>query len=178
MKVFWIILAIVLPIMMLLFNKKVRVLGVFFEQFKVFRNAKTERLSIWDILCFTIFPWGLSAILMFALKIKIPNGLAEILATVFSLVFTILFGFAAILVGRIDSGSDIERQIIHETFVSIIAATVLSLIVTILSIAILIVNNDTALKIIWFAVLSISFVIVMLLLMITKRTFAIVNSKK
>lgn len=174
MKVFWVILVIILPVMMLFFNRKVRIIGVLKEQLCVFKNAKTNRISIWDIICFIVFPFSLSAILIFALRIKIPSELAEVLATVFSLVFTVLFGFAAILVGRIESGSVIERQIIQETFISIISTTVLSLIDTVLSIAVFVVNENSASNILWFIIFAISFIIVMFLLMITKRTFVVV----
>lgn len=174
----WITLFAILFFLMLFLNKKVRITNVLCEQIKVFSDYRTKHISPWDICCFILFPIALSFILIFALKVVIPEGLAEILATVFSLVFTILFGFSAILVGRMEDGNKIERQIIKETFVSIITATILSLFATIFSIAALIVKTIIATSIIWCIILSLSFMIIMLLLLITKRTFVIVHDEQ
>ena len=105
------------------------------------------------------------------------DTVAETLTTVFSLIFTILFGFATILMGKSESANRIEKKIIEETFVSIISATVLSLIATIMSICITVVSVDMVKKVFWCGTLSISFMIVMLILLIIKRSFVIYCSK-
>ena len=80
---------------------------------------------------------------------------AETLTTVFSLIFTILFGFAVILMGKRESANRIEKIIIEENFVSIISATVLSLIATIMLICITVVSVDMGKKAFWCGTLSI-----------------------
>lgn len=74
------------------------------------------------------------------------DTVAETLTTVFSLIFTIPFGFATILMEKSESANRIEKIIIEETFVSIISATVLSLIATIMSICTTVVSVDMVKK--------------------------------
>lgn len=171
----WIVLAIILVIVMLFCNKKVRVYAVFAEQFKVFKNAREDKTSIWDVCCFVIMPLVLAVIIVFALGKPVDEDLASILTTVFSLVFTILFGFIAILVGRMDDteNNKIEQKVIKETFVSIISATLLSLCGTVISIIVTQLKAGMAKSLISCMIYTISFMVVMLLLMTTKRVFKV-----
>lgn len=174
----WAIFVGVLLLIMLFGNRKVRLLKIICEQMKVFRNAKTKRLSLWDFLCFVIFPIVAAVVVVFKLKLIISVDLAELFTTVFSIIFTVLFGFAAILVAKIDSEKELEKKVAEETFVSIITSTTLSLIAGVLSIVLTQVNNTIMKEFISIIVLSTSFMIVMLLLLITKRTFLLyVNNK-
>ena len=168
-KAVLVIATTVIILLMLFGNAKVRVFSVLVNQIKVFKNAKTEKLSWWDIVCFIILTIGFRCI--------IDDDLASVLTTVFAFVFTVLFGFAAILVGKMESNNDIERKVVGETFVSIVSSTILSLLAAILSIIILETESEMAEKIISCVVYSFSFMIIMLLLMITKRTFLIYNDK-
>lgn len=102
----------------------------------------------------------------------------SVLTTVFAFVFTVLFGFASILVGKMEGGNDIEKKVVGETFVSIVSSTVLSLLAAILSIVIIKIDCEKGIEIISCVVYSISFMVVMLLLMITKRTFLIYCDKQ
>ena len=44
------ILIIVFPLcIMFIGNRKVRIFLIFAEQIKIFRNAKTNKISVWDI---------------------------------------------------------------------------------------------------------------------------------
>ena len=100
------------------------------------------------------------------------------MTTVFAFVFTGLFGFAAILVGKLDCDNEIEKQVVGETFVSIMTSNILSLIASILSIAIIITGDEKEKLILTICVYSFSFMIIMLLLMISKRTFIIYCENK
>ncbi len=177
-ELIWYIIATILAVAMLLFNSKTRIIKVIAEQFKVFCNAKTKKPSLWDIMCFVVFPIIISVIIIFGAKIQIPTNLGELFATIFSLIFTILFGFAALIIGKIETGNKIEKQIIEETFVSIISSTLLSLFATVLSIIVTILTNSLAQRIVWSAIFSVSIMDVMLMLLITKRTYIIFCSKK
>ncbi len=174
----WAIFVGVLLLIMLFGNRKVRLLKIICEQMKVFRNAKTKRLSLWDFLCFVVFPIMAAVVVVFKLKLIISIDLAELFTTVFSIIFTVLFGFAAILVAKIDSEKALEKKVAEETFVSIITSTTLSLIAGVLSIVLTQVNNTIAKEIVSIIVLSASFMIVMLLLLITKRTFLLYVDNK
>lgn len=165
-------IATVLVLLMIFGNKKVRLLSVVLKQFQVFKNAKTGKISMWDIVCFVVNPVILATIITIGFDCTINDTLAGVLTTVFSFIFTVLFGFAAILVGKLESKNDIEKQVVAETFISIMTSNVLSLVSAILSIAIIITEN-TADLILSIVVYSFSFMILMLLMMISKRTFII-----
>lgn len=177
-KIILIVMAMVIVCMMLFGNKKVRILSVLIKQLQVFKNAKTDKTSVWDIVCFIFFPIVLSVIITFGFGSIIDDTLAGVLTTVFAFVFTVLFGFAAILVGKLDCDNEIEKQVVGETFVSIMTSNILSLIASILSIAIIITGDEKAKLILTICVYSFSFMIIMLLLMISKRTFIIYCENK
>ena len=50
-KAVLVIATTVIILLMLFGNAKVRVFSVLVNQIKVFKNAKTEKLSWWDIVC-------------------------------------------------------------------------------------------------------------------------------
>lgn len=169
---------VVLACIMIFGNRKVRIFSVLLKQIQVFKNAKTGKISLWDIICFIVIPVILAAIITIGLNCSISDDLAGVFTTVFSFVFTVLFGFAAILVGKLKSGNAIEQQVVAETFISIMASNILSLISAVLSIAIIIVETKTADEILSIAVYALSFMVLMLLLMISKRTFIIYSDNK
>jgi len=172
-KIVLIVMAAVIVCAMLFGNKKVRVLPLLTNQLKVFKNAKTNKISPWDIICFIVLPIALAILIVLGFDCVVDNNLAGVLTTVFAFVFTVLFGFAAILVGKLDSNNEIEQQVVGETFVSIMTSNILSLNSAVLSIAIIITNHEITSLIISVFIYSFSFMIIMLLLMISKRTFII-----
>jgi 4-amino-4-deoxy-L-arabinose transferase-like glycosyltransferase len=172
-KNIWSVIAFILIFLMLFGNKKVRIFSVFIKQVQVFKNAKTAKFSPWDFACFLFMPIALAAVITFGFKAVIDDNLAGVLTTVFALVFTVLFGFAAILIGKIDSKNAIEKQVVGETFISIVSATLLSLLSAVLSIIITKINCTSILSILSLIVYAVSFMTIMLLLLITKRTFIV-----
>ena len=169
-----IILSIIaLATIMIFFNKKVNLVWLFVRQIQVFKNAHTNKLSLWDLICFIISPIIISVLIVFGLQYQIDASLAETLTTVFSLVFTILFGFAAVIVERSESDNSKKTKVIGETFVSIVSSTALSLFAAIISILLTKIKTELAISMLSTILLSLSFIIVMLLLMIAKRTFVI-----
>lgn len=91
------------------------------------------------------------------------------------MVFTVLFGFAAIIVGKLDSKNELEKKVVEETFVSIMSATVLSLISVICSIIVVKIDAGWAVNLVSALVYSVSIMTIMLLLLVSKRTFIIYN---
>ena len=161
----------ILLVIMFFFNRKVRLFALVKEQLLVLKNDKKKKISFWDILCFFVFPMVVAIILVCKLNFIIDDNLANLLTTVFSVVFTVLFGFAAIMISKIDSQNNIEKQVAEETFVSIVSSTILALVSAILSIVLTQVDSDVCLKIISASILFLSLIIIMFTLMITKRTF-------
>lgn len=166
----------VLLVLLMLGNRKVRLYSLLSKQLKVFRNAKKNKASIWDWFCFIVFPICLSVLIVYKINICIDETLSGILTTVFSLVFSVLFGFATIIVGKLDSKNEIEKEVVQETFVSIMSATVLSLVSVILSIIVIKVDSGWAVSLISTIVYSVSFMTIMLLLLVSKRTFIIYDN--
>ena len=162
---------VILLVIMFFFNRKVRLFTLVKEQLLVFKNDKKKKISFWDLLCFFVFPMVVAIIFVCKFDFIIDNDLANLLTTVFSVVFTVLFGFAAIMISKIDSQNDIEKQVAEETFVSIVSTTILSLVSAILSIVLTKIGSDVCLKIISGSILFLSLIIIMLTLMVTKRTF-------
>lgn len=159
---------------MFVFQKKVNLYRLFRKQLQVFRNDRTGKISPWDIISFIIIPVVVSLLIVLGLSYQIDTQLAEIFTTVFSLVFTILFGFAAVIVEKSENNDSKRRRvIIGETFVSIVTSTVLSLFAAMSSILLTKIVNNVGISILSVIVFAFSFQIIMLLLMITKRTFVI-----
>lgn len=171
---------IVILICMLFLNPKVNIIKILIKQLSVFKNAKNEKISVWDLVCFIVAPIVLAILLVFILGYDISNSVASVLTTVYAFVFTVLFGFAAVLVGKIDSKNELEKQVTEETFVSVLTSSILSLINAIASIILLNINEDSECvrNLVSAIIYSISFITIMLLLMITKRTFIIYCDKK
>jgi hypothetical protein len=157
----------------MLFNRKIYIIKIFVEQIKAFKNDKTEKISFFDIISFVVCPIILSSIITYYYNFIIDETLAEILVTAFTLIFTLLFAFEAILVSKKDSQNKVEQEVVKETFVSIVTASVLSLTANIMSIMIMFVNYDIVIKILSTVILTLSFMTIMLLLMIIKRTFLV-----
>ena len=164
---------LIVCIVAMVFNKKINIAGIFQLQFKIFKNNKTKKVSILDILSFIICPVVLSLTICLWYGFIIDKELAQILTTAFSLIFTLLFAFQAILVSKKDSNNKVEREVIHQTFVSIVTASIYSLVIIVLSVILMFVSNCTAVKVLTILVLTLSFMTIMLLLMIIKRTFKV-----
>lgn len=172
-KYFVLLITGILIFVMLFFNKKVNLMRLFISQFQVFKNDKTGKYSIWDIVCFIGLPIVVSTLVIFGIPYRVSPELGEVLTTVFSLVFSILFGFAAVIMERNAGNNSKKRQVVNETFVSIVTATILSLAATIASIFITQIEDACAISILSVALFALSLMIVMLILMITKRAFVI-----
>ena len=169
----WSVAAILILIIMLFFNRKVRLFALIKEQILVFKNDKKKRLSPWDFVCFLILPLVIAVILVYKLNFTINDDLANLLTTVFSIIFTVLFGFASVMLSKIDSQNKIEKRVAEETFISIVSSTVLSLTAAIISIILTQINSCIYLRIISAVIITLSLMIIMLILLITKRTFYI-----
>ena len=70
------IITLIILCLMLFFNKKVRVFNVLIKQLQVFKNAKTNKVSIWDIVCFIILPIILSIIISVGYRVKSKKGIS------------------------------------------------------------------------------------------------------
>ena len=179
-KGIFVCILIVCIFVMIVGSKKVRLTKLCFEQFKVFRNAKNNKTSFWDIICFIVSPIVSSLLIVYYFNFLIDIELAQLLSTLFSIVFTVLFGFVSILVAKINSERSLEKKVAEETFISIITTTTIALVDTILSIILSTDQSFEIKRIVSVIVICLSFITIMLLLLIIKRTFLLFinNGKK
>lgn len=110
----WIFTAVALIFVMLFLNRKVRLWAVLIEQIKVFQNAKSRKFLFGIAYAFWFFLGGGSYICVCKLDFIIEKELAQLLTTVFSIVFTVLFGFAAVMVSKIDSSEKTEKKLLRK----------------------------------------------------------------
>ena len=170
-KTIWVIITVIIALVML-FNRKTRVTQILAAQLRVFRNAKTRKTSIWDSICFIVMPVIVAIIISFDLGWEINSDtFTGILALILVLIATALeFMFLA---RRTESDNKFKKQVMDETFVSILTSNVLSLFTAILLIVVLEVYDSIAKKILTACIYSAVFMIALLILMILKRIFAL-----
>ena len=170
-RIIWVIITVIIALVML-FNRKTRVTQILAAQLRVFRNAKTRKTSIWDSICFVVMPVIVAIIISFALGWEINSDtFTGILALILVLIATALeFMFLA---RRTESDNKVKKQVMDETFVSILTSNVLSLFTAILSIVVLEVYDSIAKKILTACIYSAVLMIAMLILLILKRIFAL-----
>ena len=170
-KTIWVIITGIIALVMLFGNRKTRVTQILAAQLRVFRNAKTRKTSIWDSICFIVMPVIVAIIISFALGSEINSDtFTGILALILVLIATALeFMFLA----RRTESDKVKKQVMDETFVSILTSNVLSLFTAILSIVVLEVYDSIAKKILTACIYSAVLMIAMLILMILKRIFAL-----
>ena len=156
----------------LIFNKKVRVISIFKKQLYVFRDARTDAISIWDIICFLICPFILAILIVEQKGFVFSDTLKQILSQTYASIFAILTGFMTVIAGKKHvENNDIEKKVVNETGVAIGTAAIMAGICTIISLIMIAVNLKMLLDIFTIALLYFSFVLVMLMLMIIKRVF-------
>lgn len=169
-KTIWVIITVIIALVMFFGNRKTRVTQILAAQLRVFRNAKTRKTSIWDSICFVVMPVIVAIIISFALGWEINSDtFTGILALILVLIATAFMFLAR----RTESDNKVKKQVMDETFVSILTSNVLSLFTAILSIVVLEVYDSIAKKILTACIYSAVLMIAMLILMILKRIFAL-----
>lgn len=173
-------LAALLPI--IVFNPKIQLARIFAEQLKVYKNDKTHKISLFDILSFLIAPTGIAILMSFSLSYEKVAASAETIMTVFSIVATLLLSFLALLVDKSTTNQK-EKKVIDQTFVTISVDIVYSIFVVLLFVLPGFIEFTDIMGKIFIGVVA--FLIIKILLnvfMILKRVYAILsntdNSKK
>ena len=83
MKV-WEIIGLILSLLFIVFNRKIRLWKIFVEQFKVYKNDKTQKTSCFDIVSFIVSPIVLSVLIARLLPYKDVVESSGTIITVFS----------------------------------------------------------------------------------------------
>ena len=178
----WQIICLIGLLLIIVFNPKIQLTRIFVEQFKVYKNDKTHKISMFDILSFLIAPICISILTSVSLPYEKVATSAGTIITVFSIVATLLLSFLALLVDKSTTNQK-EKEVIDQTFVTISVDIVYSIFVVMLFVLPDFIEFTDIIEKIFVGVVA--FLIIKILLnvfMILKRMHAILsnadNSKK
>lgn len=178
----WQIICLIGLLLIIVFNPKIQLTRIFVEQFKVYKNDKTHKISMFDILSFLIAPICISILTSVSLPYEKVATSAATIMTVFSIVATLLLSFLALLVDKSTTNQK-EKEVIDQTFVTISVDIVYSIFVVMLFVLPDFIEFTDIIEKIFVGVVA--FLIIKILLnvfMILKRVHAILsntgNSKK
>lgn len=178
----WQIICLIGLLLIIVFNPKIQLTRIFVEQFKVYKNDKTHKISMFDILSFLIAPICISILTSVSLSYEKVATSAGTIMTVFSIVATLLLSFLALLVDKSTTNQK-EKEVIDQTFVTISVDIVYSIFVVMLFVLPDFIEFTDIIEKIFVGVVA--FLIIKILLnvfMILKRVHAILsntgNSKK
>ena len=178
----WQIICLIGLLLIIVFNPKIQLTRIFVEQFKVYKNDKTHKISMFDILSFLIAPICISILTSVSLPYEKVATSAGTIMTVFSIVATLLLSFLALLVDKSTTNQK-EKEVIDQTFVTISVDIVYSIFVVMLFVLPDFIEFTDIFEKIFVGVVA--FLIIKILLnvfMILKRVHAILsnagNSKK
>ena len=178
----WQIICLIGLLLIIVFNPKIQLTRIFVEQFKVYKNDKTHKISMFDILSFLIAPICISILTSVSLPYEKVATSAGTIMTVFSIVATLLLAFLALLVDKSTTNQK-EKEVIDQTFVTISVDIVYSIFVVMLFVLPDFIEFTDIIEKIFVGVVA--FLIIKILLnvfMILKRVHAILsiagNSKK
>ena len=178
----WQIICLIGLLLIIVFNPKIQLTRIFVEQFKVYKNDKTHKISMFDILSFLIAPICISILTSVSLPYEKVATSAGTIMTVFSIGATLLLSFLALLVDKSTTNQK-EKEVIDQTFVTISVDIVYSIFVVMLFVLPDFIEFTDIIEKIFVGVVA--FLIIKILLnvfMILKRVHAILsntgNSKK
>ncbi len=171
----WQIICLVILLLIIVSNPKIRLTKIFIEQFKVYKNDKTQKISVFDILSFLAAPICLSVVIAFSLSYENIEASSETIMTVFSIVATLLLSFLALLVDKSTSNVK-EKEVVNQTFVTITIDIVYSIFVVLLFVIPYFVEFTDVPKKVFVGLVS--FLIIKILLnvfVILKRVYAVLS---
>lgn len=171
----WQIICVLVVLVLVAFNPKVQLTKIFVEQFKVYTNDKTRKISPYDIVSFIVVPIVLSVIVALSLPYEKMSKASETIITVFSIVATLLLSFLALLVDKSTTNSK-EKEVVKQTFVTITIDIIYSIFVVLLFAIPYFIELSAIFEKIFVGIVA--FLIIKILLnvfMILKRVFAVLS---
>lgn len=171
----WQIICVLVVLVLVAFNPKVQLTKIFVEQFKVYTNDKTRKISPYDIVSFIVAPIVLSVIVALSLPYEEMSKASETIITVFSIVATLLLSFLALLVDKSTTNSK-EKEVVKQTFVTITIDIIYSIFVVLLFAIPYFIGLSAIFEKIFVGIVA--FLIIKILLnviMILKRVFAVLS---
>ncbi len=179
----WICLFIVfVALVLMFFNKKIRCGQLIKDAFAVFKDNRNGKIYWFDLLTFFGCPIAISVSVIIGFDYFFDKEMANTLLNVFSIMFTLLFGITSILTSTIESKDEIRKKISKEAFATAsfsMLISLLNLVILIIYIALQQFGLPTAVFMsLSGIVIGLSLLMVMLLLMIIKRSYITSTSDK
>ena len=115
---YWQITCVALFLISILISRKVSVIKIIVEQFKIYKDDRNGKFYWLDILTFMAFPLAIGIIVAINLPLAKIISNAETIITVFSIIVTLPLSFLALLIDRVLKNKKAE-EVAKETFVSI-----------------------------------------------------------
>lgn len=173
---FWVcIVVLILSICLMLANKKIRCLKMIEDLIHIFYDNRTNKLSIFDIICFFICPVAVGTSVVIGFHYYFSNEVANALLTIFSILFTLLFGVMSLLTSSLNSSDSTKKKISNEAFTAVSFTMFTSLIVLLLVIIYIAllekIESIVCFQIMSGAIITIATNMVMLFFMIIKRSY-------
>ncbi len=165
----------IIALLCMILTKKIRCFQLIKDTLCVLRNNITNKIYSHDIVAFFVCPIVISLSIIIGFDFYFSKKISEVLLTVFSILFTLLFGIMSLITTTVDTDNVIKKQISRETF-TIISFCMLSSFVSLILLIVYIVLLEKISSIICFQILSgvIIFLganMIMMFLMIIKRSY-------
>lgn len=166
---------LVLSLAIMLLNKKIRCLKLFEDLFSIFYDNRTGKTSWFDMACFFVCPSIIGATVVIGFDYYFSSNVSNSLLTIFSILFTLLFGVMSLLTSSLGSGDETRKKISKEAFTAVSFAMQSSL-VSLVLIIIYIILLEKIIEILLFKILTgtiiaLSINMMMLFFMIIKRSY-------
>ena len=157
------------------FNKKIRCSKLFKDLFNIFYDNRNNKISIFDLICFFICPIAIGATIVIGFDYYFSAEVSNTLLTIFSILFTLLFGIMSLLTATLNSPNSIKKKISNEAFTAV-AFAMFSSLVSLLIMIVYIVLLEKISSVICFQILSgiiicLASNMIMLFFMIIKRSY-------
>ena len=166
---------LILSICLMLINKKLRCVKIIENLIQIFYGNRTNKLSIFDIICFFICPTVVGASIVIGFDYYFSNEVANALLTIFSILFTLLFGVMSLLISSLNSSDSNKKKTSNEAFTALSFAMLISLIALLLIIIYIAllekIESTICFQIMSGAIITIATNMVMLFFMIIKRSY-------
>lgn len=180
---FWICVSLLFASLVLMIsNKKIRCLRLIEDLIKIFYDNRTNRISIFDLICFFVCPIVIGAAVVVGFDYCFSIEVSNTLLTIFSILFTLLFGVLSLLTSSLESSDSTKKKISNEAFTAVAFAmlsSLISLIVMIVYIVLLEKNiSIICLQIFSGIIIALASNMIMLFFMVIKRSYVTSISKQ
>lgn len=145
-----------------------------------YKDGKKVGTSLINIITFILFPLSVPCGIVYGFNYCFNLDVANALLTVFSIIFTILFGTIAIVSYKNKNDSKIRQDVASQTFSFTIMVLILSIFVVVLLIVyipIIKYNNFVSLSIFTCIIIFLAIHIFLILLVIIKRIFRLYETQ-